>query len=76
MFAMVDDVAAAGVDHVALLVIPNHHSKAPIGENPKFCDWLRKRRRCMKLCCMDTFTVVPQRRRMVGHLVTEHYTAR
>ena len=31
-----------GWTDIALLVIPNHHGKAPIRENPEFCDWLRE----------------------------------
>ncbi|HEU4639621.1 MAG TPA: DUF2334 domain-containing protein, partial [Candidatus Binatia bacterium] len=41
VLGMLADVTAVGVDCVALLVIPNHHSKAPLRENPEFCDWLR-----------------------------------
>ena len=35
------DLAALGIAEVSLLVIPNHHSEAPLTENPDFQDWLR-----------------------------------
>jgi predicted deacetylase len=34
------DLAGAGVREVSLLVIPNHHNKAPIEGNTAFRDWL------------------------------------
>ena len=77
VFAMVGDVAAAGVDQVALLVIPDHHSKAPIRENPEFCDWLRRSAQMHEVVLHGYFHSRP---RSAGGwwdtFVTEHYTAR
>ena len=77
VFAMVGDVAAAGVDQVALLVIPDHHSKAPIRENPEFCDWLRRSAQMHEVVLHGYFHSRP---RSEGGwwdtFVTEHYTAR
>jgi predicted deacetylase len=76
VFAMVGDVAAAGVEHLALLVIPNHHSKAPIREDPDFCDWLRRSTRRHEVVLHGYFHSRP---RSAGGwwdtFVTEHYTA-
>ena len=76
VFAMIRDVAAAGVDHIALLVIPNHHSKAPIRENPEFCDWLRISAQMHEVVLHGYFHSRPQ---SAGGwwvtFVTEHYTA-
>jgi uncharacterized protein len=75
--AIVGDVAAAGVDQIALLVIPDHHSKAPIRENPEFCDWLRKSAQMHEVVLHGYFHSRP---RSAGGwwdtFVTEHYTAR
>jgi uncharacterized protein len=77
VFAMVGDVAAAGVDQVALLVIPDHHSKAPLRENPEFCDWLRRSAQMHEVVLHGYFHSRP---RSAGGwwdtFVTEHYTAR
>ena len=77
VFSMIRDVAAAGVDHIALLVIPNHHSKAPIRENPEFCDWLRISAQMHEVVLHGYFHSRP---RSAGGwwdtFVTEHYTAR
>lgn len=35
------DLAAAGVKHVSLLVIPDHHHKAPIDKDPSFASWMQ-----------------------------------
>jgi len=39
---MLDDLAGLGVQRTSLLVIPNHHHKAPFLEDAGFCDWLRE----------------------------------
>jgi uncharacterized protein len=77
VFAMLDDVAAAGVDHVALLVIPNHHGKAPIREDPEFCAWLRGLAHRHEVVLHGYFHSRP--RSAAGWwdtFITEHYTAR
>lgn len=40
---MLADLERVGVGRTSLLVIPNHHHKAPMGEDPEFCQWLRDR---------------------------------
>jgi len=37
---MLRDLAEVGVGRTSLLVIPNHHHKAPLVEDPAFCEWL------------------------------------
>ncbi len=37
---MLRDLASAGVQHTSLLVIPNHHHKAPMIDDPAFTSWL------------------------------------
>ncbi len=39
---MLADLAGIGVERTSLLVIPNHHHKAPILEDAGFCSWLRE----------------------------------
>ena len=76
IFAMVGDIAAAGVDHTALLVIPNHHSKAPIRENAAFCDWLRRSAQMHEVVLHGYFHSRPQRAGgWWDTFVTESYTA-
>jgi uncharacterized protein len=77
IFAMVDDIVAAGVDHTALLVIPNHHSKAPIRENPEFCDRLRRSAQMHEVVLHGYFHSRPQGAGgWWDTFVTEFYTAR
>ncbi len=38
---IVADLAELGIKEVSLLVIPNHHARAPMTESPAFQDWLR-----------------------------------
>ena len=39
---MLAELAEIGVERTSLLVIPNHHHKAPIVEDAGFCSWLRE----------------------------------
>jgi len=39
--AMLGDLRAAGVRQTSLLVIPDHHQKAPIIKDLAFCEWVR-----------------------------------
>jgi uncharacterized protein len=76
VFAMMADIAAVGVDKVALLVIPNHHSKAPIREDAEFCNWLRRAVQTHEVVLHGYFHSRPQC--AAGWwvtFVTEHYTA-
>jgi uncharacterized protein len=77
VFAMMSDITAAGVDQVALLVIPDHHSKAPIRENPTFCAWLRKSAQRHEVVLHGYFHSRPRSAGGWGDtFITEHYTAR
>lgn len=75
---MLADLEGAGVEKTSLLVVPNHHHRAPILENGGFCQWLAE--------------ITPRRHEAVVHgyyhlrpqqsgggwwssLVTEKYTA-
>lgn len=42
VIAMLDDLAALGVTRTSLLVIPNHHHRAPMNADKGFCAWLGK----------------------------------
>ena len=65
-----------GSGPMPLLVIPNHHNKAPIGEDAEFCDWLRAAAQRTEIVFHGYFHQRPaKRRRMAGRLMTEHYTA-
>jgi uncharacterized protein len=74
---MAADIAAAGVEHTALLVIPNHHSKAPIQESPEFCDWLTRSAQRHEIVLHGYLHSRPQRAGgWWDTLVTDYYTAR
>jgi Predicted deacetylase len=74
---MLRDLDAVGVGRTSLLVIPNHHHKAPLAEDPAFCEWLRTR------ACNGQEVVLhgyyhrrPSRKGDGARaLITEHYTA-
>ena len=40
---ILDELAALGVHGVSLLVVPNHHCREHILDNPGFCAWMRER---------------------------------
>lgn len=40
---ILDELGALGVHGVSLLVVPNHHCRGHILDNPEFCSWLRER---------------------------------
>jgi predicted deacetylase len=75
--AMLHDLAEAGVERTSLLVIPDHHRKAPMTGDAEFCAWLRDR------ACNGQEIVLHgyyhQRARRGGEwaksVITEHYTA-
>lgn len=73
---MIRDLAEVGVDRAALLVIPNHHSKAPIRDDPTFCEWVRKAAGGHEIVLHGYFHMRPQSTGGWWHrFVTEHYTA-
>jgi hypothetical protein len=38
---ILDDLKSAGVSRVSLLVVPDHHHRGPVNENPAFAHWLK-----------------------------------
>jgi predicted deacetylase len=73
---IVGDLVGAGVERTALLVVPNHHSKAPIREDPAFCEWARRAAREHEVVVHGYFHKRPAR--LGGWwqtFITEHYTA-
>ena len=74
---MLGDLAEAGVPRTSLLVIPNHHHKAPIAEDPRFCEWLRNwQRNGQEIVLHGYFHKRPSRPgEGARSLITEHYTA-
>jgi predicted deacetylase len=73
---ILDDLAAAGVSRTSLLVIPNHHHKAPMLEDAGFCRWLGE----MAVLGHEVVLHGYYHQRPVGgewrhRVVTEYYTA-
>jgi len=75
--AMLRDLKEAGIDRTSLLVIPDHHHKAMIGEDADFCEWLRGLQAAGHEVVLHGY--YHRRPRKEGgwwqKLVTEHYTA-
>jgi len=73
---MLADLREAGAGAVSLLVVPDHHHKAPIDRDAGFLDWLRAREREGHEIVLHGFF---HRRESGGglakRLITEHYTA-
>lgn len=74
---MLRDLAEAGVTRTSLLVIPNHHRKAPMGEDAAFCEWLRDwQRNGQEIVLHGYFHQRPSGGGgWAKALITEHYTA-
>ena len=74
---MLADLAGLGVTRTSLLVIPNHHHRAPLAEAPLFCGWLEKLQDAGHEIVMHGF--FHQRPAggggLVQSLVTEQYTS-
>jgi len=73
---MMCDLAEVRVERVPLLVIPNHHKKAPIREDPAFCEWLGGAAQGREVVLHGYFHMRPGG---IGGwwdtAITEHYTA-
>jgi uncharacterized protein len=70
------ELAEQGVDRVPLLVIPNHHRKAPLRENPAFCEWLGSMAQEHEVVLHGYFHMrAPATDGWWNTIVTEHYTA-
>lgn len=75
--AMIRDLAEAGVPRTSLLVIPNHHHKAPMAGDLDFQKWLKEKE------CNGHEIVLhgyfhkrpPSDSGWISRLVTEYYTA-
>jgi uncharacterized protein len=74
---ILEDLAQVGVERTSLLVIPNHHEKAPLKEDPACGAWLRG-------CAAEGHEIVlhgyyhrraAREAGVVATLITEHYTA-
>ncbi len=74
---MLGDLSAIGVPRTSLLVIPNHHHKAPMNEDPGFCRWLGETARIgHEIVLHGYYHKRPnQGGEWAKKLVTEHYTA-
>ena len=75
---MLRDLAEAGVGVTSLLVVPDHHHRADIDEDPGFLAWLREKEVAGHEMVLHGFY---HRREDAGggglarKIVTEHYTA-
>lgn len=74
---MLQDLAEAGVSKTSLLVIPNHHHKAPILEDAGFCRWLAEEEAKGHEIVLHGYfhKRPPTPSGWMKKLVTEHYTA-
>ena len=74
---MLLDLAEAGVGRTSLLVIPDHHHKAPLAEDAEFCEWLRNWARNGQEVVLHGYyhKRPPTNSGLASKLVTEHYTA-
>ncbi len=75
---MLADLAAAGIGVTSLLVVPDHHHRADIDQDPGFLAWLREKEAAGHEIVLHGFY---HRRKaaaeggLVEKIVTEHYTA-
>jgi len=73
---MLADLREAGAGTVSLLVVPDHHRKAPIEHDAGFLDWLRAREQEGHEVVLHGFYHLRESGGgLAKRLVTEHYTA-
>lgn len=74
---MLADLADAGVSRTSLLVVPDHHKKAPIAKNPSFCREMRNLVSCGHEVVLHGYYHLrpPKQTTLLKSLITEHYTA-
>lgn len=73
---MLDDLGQAGVAVTSLLVVPDHHRKAPADLDPGFIEWLRVRERQGHEVVLHGFYHLRESGGgLAKRLITEHYTA-
>lgn len=74
--AMLADLVQAGVASTSLLVVPDHHRKAPVDLDPGFVEWLRLREQEGHEIVLHGFYHLRESGGgMAKHFITEHYTA-
>lgn len=76
--SILDDLARVGCRAVSLLVIPNHHGKAPIRDAPGFDSWVRDRVCCGDEAVLHGYYHLREKRAPAGwwaSVVANHYTA-
>jgi predicted deacetylase len=74
---MLRDLAAVGVPRTSLLVIPDHHHKAPMAGDGNFCAWLREKEAAgHEIVLHGYFHKRPSKGgEWASTVVTEYYTA-
>ncbi len=73
---MLCDLTAAGVAQTSLLVIPNHHQKAPMLEDTGFCRWLGETAELgHEIVLHGYYHLRPSGGGICGRFMTEFYTA-
>jgi len=75
---MLADLAGTGIGVTSLLVVPDHHHKADIDQDPAFLAWLRDKEAAGHEIILHGFYHRREPRPEAGlrhKLVTEHYTA-
>jgi uncharacterized protein len=71
------DLREVGVDRTSLLVIPDHHHKAMIGEDKPFCQWVRDLQNAGHEVVLHGYYHKRPKKDVsfFQALITEHYTA-
>ncbi len=73
---MLAGLAEAGVERTSLLVVPNHHHRAPMAEDPEFQAWLRELQATgHEIVLHGYFHQRPASGEWRTRIVTEYYTA-
>ncbi len=74
---MLADLAEAGVSRTSLLVVPDHHKKAPVANDPSFCQEMRNLVSCGHEVVLHGYYHLrpPKQTTLLKSLITEHYTA-
>lgn len=81
--AMLDELSTLGVARTSLLVIPNHHHRAPMNADQEFCAWLGKLSEAGHEIVLHGYHHRRDPKEKTGeaggslrdHLITEYYTA-
>lgn len=76
--AMLDDLAGVGVSFTSLLVIPDHHHKGRIDQDPAFSTWIRAQVNKGHEAVLHGYhhlRATKEGEGMTTRLITRHYTA-